>query len=164
MDQLQTRLDALEQQMRTMNRRLHWWRGLAAGLLGLAVLTWALPSGTAQEDATAAGEQAKKGLEQRVAALETLLKHFSRKGNEVTIRGANAQHPAIRGGRRSHGLRATPARPPPTGGCLCGQDPQRRQARRLAGGAAHDLRAGHQPEDREGAWSDDPTDAPLPSG
>jgi hypothetical protein len=89
MDQLQTRLDTLEQQMHTVTRRLRWWRGLAGGLLVLAVLTWALPAGTAPEDAGAQGEKEKKGLEQRVAALESLLKHFSREGDEVTITGAN---------------------------------------------------------------------------
>jgi hypothetical protein len=60
-------------------RRLRWWRGLACGPLGLAVLTWALPAGTAQE----------QGLAQRVAALKTLLKPFTRVGNEVFITGAN---------------------------------------------------------------------------
>jgi hypothetical protein len=85
MDQLHTRIDALEQQMHTVNRRLRWWRGLACGLLGLAVLIWALPSGTAQE----AEHDNNKGLEQRVAALESLLKHFSRQGNEVRMTGAN---------------------------------------------------------------------------
>jgi hypothetical protein len=86
MDQLQTRLDALEQQMHIVNRRLRWWRGLAGGLLGLAVLTWALPLSIAQEDTSTGGP---RGLAQRVAALETLLQHFSRKNNEVTIKGAN---------------------------------------------------------------------------
>jgi hypothetical protein len=86
MDHLQTRLDALEQQMHTVNHRLRWWRGLACGLLGLAVLTWALPAGTAPEEASQGGQ---RGLAQRVAALENLLKHFSRKGNEVFITGAN---------------------------------------------------------------------------
>jgi putative tryptophan/tyrosine transport system substrate-binding protein len=39
MDQLQTRLDAPEQQMHTVNRRLRWWRGLACTLaLGLLVV------------------------------------------------------------------------------------------------------------------------------
>jgi hypothetical protein len=85
MDQLQTRLDALEQQMHTVNRRLRWWRGLACGLLALAVLTWALPLSTAQEGA----RSGEKGLAQRVAALEDLLKHFSREKNEVFITGAN---------------------------------------------------------------------------
>jgi hypothetical protein len=103
MDQLQTRLDALEQQTahwqhqthtleaqtRTLARQLRWWRGLAGGLVVLAVLTWALPLGTAQEDPMAGSEKGKQGLEERVAALERLLKHFSRKGNDVTLTGAN---------------------------------------------------------------------------
>jgi hypothetical protein len=79
MDHLQTRLDALEQRTHTVERQLRWWRSVACGLLGLAVLTWALPAGTAPE----------QGLAQRVAALEDLLQHFSRKGNEVFITGAN---------------------------------------------------------------------------
>jgi len=85
MDHLHERLEALEQRTHTVERQLRWWRGLACGLLGLAVLTWALPVGTAQETAQSGG----KGLEQRVSALESLLKHFSRKGNEVFIKGAN---------------------------------------------------------------------------
>jgi hypothetical protein len=94
MDHLQTRLDAIEHEVRTLHqqtrlvtRRLRWWRGLACGLVVIGLLTWALPSGTAQEDTVAAGE--KKELEHRVAALETLLKHFSREGHEVFITGAN---------------------------------------------------------------------------
>jgi hypothetical protein len=51
MDQLQTRLEALEQRTHTLTGQLRWWRGLVGGLLVLAVLTWALPTGTAQEDA-----------------------------------------------------------------------------------------------------------------
>jgi hypothetical protein len=100
MDHLHRRLEALEQQTahlqqqthalkvhtHTVERQLRWWRGLACGLLVLAVLTWALPSGMAREEASKGGE---KGLEQRVAALEDLLKHFSRKGHEVLITGAN---------------------------------------------------------------------------
>jgi hypothetical protein len=72
--------------MQTVNRRLRWWRGLTYGVIVLAVLTWALPAGTAQEEASKKGE---KGLAHRVAALEKLLKHFSREGNEVFITGAN---------------------------------------------------------------------------
>jgi hypothetical protein len=86
MDQLQTRLEALEQQVCTVNRRLCWWRGLAYSLTVLAVLTWALPSVIAQEEAT---EKGQKGLAHRVAALEKLLKHFSREKNEIFITGAN---------------------------------------------------------------------------
>jgi hypothetical protein len=86
MDHLQTRLSTLEQQMHAMNRRLHWWRGLACGLAVLAVLTWALPAVIAQEEAS---ERGRRGLAQRVAALEELLKHFSREGKEIFITGAN---------------------------------------------------------------------------
>jgi hypothetical protein len=87
MDQLQTRLEALEQQMHSMNRRLHWWRGLACGVVVLAGLTWALPAVIAQEEE--AKGNGPKGLAQRVAALEKLLKHFSREGKEIFITGAN---------------------------------------------------------------------------
>jgi len=86
MDQLQTRLDALEQQMHTVTRRLHWWRGLAWGVVALAGLTWALPAVIAQEETSKGGQ---RGLAQRVAALEDLLKHFSREKNEIFITGAN---------------------------------------------------------------------------
>jgi hypothetical protein len=85
MDHLQTRLEALEQRTHTVARQLRWWRGLACALLGLAGLTWALPAVTADD----AKHEKKKDLEQRVAALEKLLKHFSRKDNEVIITGAN---------------------------------------------------------------------------
>jgi hypothetical protein len=93
MDQLQTRLDALEQHVQTLNRQTHtvarqlrWWRGLACGAVALAVLTWALPAVIAQEEDAKKG---RKGLAQRVAALEELLKHFSREKNEIFITGAN---------------------------------------------------------------------------
>jgi hypothetical protein len=87
-DAFRERFEALEQQTnamatqtRRLARRLRWWRGLSCGLVGLGVLTWALPVVTAGDS--------KKGLEQRVAALERLLTHFRRDGNEVFIEGAN---------------------------------------------------------------------------
>jgi hypothetical protein len=88
MDHLQTRLEALEQQMHTVNRRLRWWRGLACGLAVLGLLSWGLPLGLARED-TPDKEKGEKGLAQRVAALEKLLKPFSREKNEIFITGAN---------------------------------------------------------------------------
>jgi hypothetical protein len=58
------RLERLAQQTHTVARRRRWWRGLAGGLLVLAVLTWALPSGTAQENARTGRDQ---GVDQRLA-------------------------------------------------------------------------------------------------
>jgi hypothetical protein len=94
MDQLHERLNALESQVhtltqhtRTTQRRLHWWRGLACGAVVLAGLTWALPAVVAQEEE--AKEKSPKGLAQRVAALEDLLKHFSREKHDIFITGAN---------------------------------------------------------------------------
>jgi hypothetical protein len=44
----------------------------------------------------------------------------------------------------------------PTRGHVCGQDSQGRQARRPSRRAAHEVRAGDQPQDREGVRPDDP--------
>jgi trimeric autotransporter adhesin len=88
MDDLQTRLEALEQQMHTVYCRLRWWRGLACGLAVVGMLSWGLPLGLAREDGSEKDKD-QKGLAQRVAALEKLLKHFSREGKEITITGAN---------------------------------------------------------------------------
>jgi hypothetical protein len=88
MDQLQTRLDALEQQMHAVNRRLRWWRGLACSLAVLGLLGWGIPLSLTREDAPDKGK-GEKGLAQRVAALEELLKHFSREKHEIFITGAN---------------------------------------------------------------------------
>jgi hypothetical protein len=89
MEPLHRRLEALEQRTHTVERQLRWWRGLAGGLLVLAVLTWAVPLGTPQEDSVAGSEKEKRGLKQHVSALESLLTHFTREGNEVFITGAN---------------------------------------------------------------------------
>jgi hypothetical protein len=88
MDHLQTRLDALEQQMHTVTRRLRWWRVLACGVVVLGLLGWGLPLSLAREGAPDK-DRDQKGLAQRVAALEELLKHFSREGKEIFITGAN---------------------------------------------------------------------------
>jgi hypothetical protein len=92
MDHRPDRLDALEhhvrtlhQQTRTIARQLRWWRALACGVAVLALLAWARPSTTAQEDA----QGGPQGLADRVAALESLLTHFTRVGHEVIITGAN---------------------------------------------------------------------------
>jgi hypothetical protein len=83
---LQQQTHALQQHTHTVTRRLRWWRGLACGLVGLTGLAWMLPAVIAQEDASQGGQ---RGLAPRVAALESLLKHFSREGHDITIKGAN---------------------------------------------------------------------------
>jgi hypothetical protein len=95
MDQLRERLDALEQHVQLLTRhthlvqrRLRWWPGLACGLAVARLLGWGLPLSLAREDARDKDKD-QKGLAQRVAALEQLLKHFSREKNEIFITGAN---------------------------------------------------------------------------
>jgi hypothetical protein len=91
MDQLHECLDALEhhvhtlpQQTHALARRLRWWRGLAYGLLGLGLLSLLLSSAEVQGEGGGL-----PALEERVAALEDLLKPFTRVGTEVIITGAN---------------------------------------------------------------------------
>jgi hypothetical protein len=99
MDDLRTRLDALEQHTATLAhharqvaRQLCWWRGMACGLLALALLTWALPMGTAQE----AIQSDWRDLPARVAVLEQKLQHLTSRTDaeghaEVVIAGANVR-------------------------------------------------------------------------
>jgi hypothetical protein len=84
------RLEALEHQVRSVECQLRWWRGLACGLIVLALLTWALPLSTAQENARGGGQ----GLAQRIAALKQKLRHLASASDEegrpeVVITGAN---------------------------------------------------------------------------
>jgi hypothetical protein len=85
LEALEHQLQTLHQETRTVARQLRWWRGLACGLVVLALLPWALPSTTAQEDARGG----PKGMADRVAALEQLLQPFTRVGPEVVLTGAN---------------------------------------------------------------------------
>jgi hypothetical protein len=83
--EMQDRLERLEQsvqalgaQKRAAERRVSLWRGTAGALalVGMLILS-------------RGGLQAAAPLEDRVAALERLLTHFSRVGNDVFITGAN---------------------------------------------------------------------------
>jgi hypothetical protein len=47
---------------------------------------------------------------------------------------------------------------------LCGQDPQRREASRLAGGAADEVRVHHQSQSRKSAQPNDPAVGAFPGG
>jgi hypothetical protein len=97
MDQLQTRLDALEQQMSTVTRRLRWWRGLACAfvMLGLVGLPWYGVKTQAQAPEEVEAQEAEEveaqalTLAQRVAALESKLRFVTRSGRNMFITGAN---------------------------------------------------------------------------
>src|SRR5262245_2726092 len=80
MEALLKRLDALESQHKAVQRQLRLWRGTAGIVVVAALLCLgALPSQTAPAP----------DLASRVSALESLLQHFSRSGNDVFITGAN---------------------------------------------------------------------------
>jgi hypothetical protein len=91
MGSIRERLEALEQQTkameahtRTVERRLHWWRGIACSVVMLSLLSLALPSGKA---ADAPG----RGMAERMATMEKKLAamDFDDTVNEVVITGAN---------------------------------------------------------------------------
>lgn len=107
MDNLLQRLEALEDEVRTMQRRLRLWRQLAGSVLVLALVTLLQPWGLA---AQAPGEDPDRTLWQivnlwgRVGALERTLTHVTSVTGagglpEVVITGANL--------RLVNGLRAT---------------------------------------------------------
>ena len=95
MDNVRERFEALEQQTeqvkhetqalkahtRTVERQLRWWRGIACGVIVLALLGLPLQSGKAQYE--------DKGLAQRVADLEYKLQYVTGGEDEVVITGAN---------------------------------------------------------------------------
>jgi hypothetical protein len=107
MDNLLQRLEALEDEVRTMQRRLRLWRQLSGSVLGLMLVTLLQPWGLA---AQAPGEDPDRTLWQlvnlwgRVGALERTLTHVTSVTGagglpEVRITGANL--------RLVNGLRAT---------------------------------------------------------
>jgi hypothetical protein len=67
MDRLQERVEVLEHQTHTIERRLRWWPGIVGDLLVLGLLSWAQLSGKAA-DAPAGG------MAEPVATLEKKLR------------------------------------------------------------------------------------------
>jgi hypothetical protein len=132
---LEHQVQTLPQQTRTVARQLRWWRSLACGGVVLAVLPWARPSTTAQEDAR--GDQ--RGLADRVAALETLLTPFTRVGHEVVITGANLR---LVNGLGSTDCTAEPHEPRPdcpngTGNLIVGYNELREFGENIRTGSHH---------------------------
>jgi hypothetical protein len=103
MDNFRERFEALERQTKvmevhthTVERRLRWWRGIACGILVLALLSWTLPLNQARDVSAAKkrhedNDHKNNDLEERLAALEDKLAAFTfdDANNEVVISGAN---------------------------------------------------------------------------
>src|SRR5262245_17298364 len=81
---LEQRTEHLQQHIRTVERRLRWWRCVACGVMVLGLLSGVLPSGT-----TVDAQQG--GLPARVAALEDKLVAvtFDSANHELMLTGAN---------------------------------------------------------------------------
>jgi hypothetical protein len=78
---LKQQTEQLQQHTRMVEQRLRWLRGIACGVIVLALLGIPLQSGKAQYE--------DKDLAQCVAALAYKLEHVSGGSNEVVITGAN---------------------------------------------------------------------------
>jgi len=88
MENFRERFEVLEQQTEQLKHQTHalarqarWWRGIACGVIVLALLGFPLQSGKAQYEDT--------DLAQRIAALEYKLQYVTGGANEVVITGAN---------------------------------------------------------------------------
>src|SRR4029453_6114595 len=78
-EQLRQQTQTLEAQTRSVQQRLRWWRGLACGVIVLALLGFPLQSGKAQYEG--------KDLAQGVAGPGYKLQHVKGGPNDVTITG-----------------------------------------------------------------------------
>jgi trimeric autotransporter adhesin len=101
MEHLHEHLEALEHEVRTVQRRLRLWRSLTCAVLGVGLVSLLQPWGL---DAQAPEGGSRGSLWQRVSALERTLRHVTSATGEggrpeVVITGANL--------RIVNGLRAT---------------------------------------------------------
>jgi hypothetical protein len=107
MDHLHARLDALEHEVRTVQRRLRLWRSLTCGVLGLVLVSLLQPWGL---DAQAPEGGSRGSLWQRVNALERTLTYVTSATGEggrpeVVITGANLRIVnGLRGTATANGL------------------------------------------------------------
>jgi hypothetical protein len=91
---LEHRTHALERHARRVARQLRWWRGLTCSVLGVALLTWALPSSKAAEAPPGLLADRVAALQDTLTALQEKLRHVTavttQDGRpEVVITGAN---------------------------------------------------------------------------
>jgi hypothetical protein len=84
LDNFRERFEALERRTQRVEQRLRWWRGIACGVVMLALLSLALPSGKA-------ADTQPRGMAERMATVEKKLSamDFDDAANEVVISGAN---------------------------------------------------------------------------
>jgi hypothetical protein len=81
---LEQRTEHLQQHIRTVERRLRWWRGFACGVVLLALMSRSRHSGTAADQHPAGMGDCMVTLEQKLSAMK-----FDDAANEVVITGAN---------------------------------------------------------------------------
>jgi hypothetical protein len=84
MDNFRERFEALEQRTQMVERRLRWWRGIACGVVVLALLSLALPSGKTADTQPRGMAERMATVEKKLAAMD-----FDDAANEVVITGAN---------------------------------------------------------------------------
>lgn len=84
MDNFCERFEALERRTQMVERRLRWWRGIACGVIVLALLSLALPSGKAADTQPRGMAERMATVERKLAAMD-----FDDAANEVVISGAN---------------------------------------------------------------------------
>jgi hypothetical protein len=84
MDNFRERFEALERRTQRVEQRLRWWRGIACGVVVLALLSLALPSGKAADPQPRGMTERMATVEKKLAAMD-----FDDAANEVVISGAN---------------------------------------------------------------------------
>src|SRR5215471_4967869 len=81
---LEQRTEHLHQHIRTVERQLRWWRGIACGVMLLGLVSMPLQSGTAADSQPGAMAERMATLENKLSAMT-----FDGAANEVVISGAN---------------------------------------------------------------------------
>jgi hypothetical protein len=94
MDNFRERLEALEHQTYTLARQARWWRGIACGVMLLALVSMPLQSGKAADTQPGTMADRMAAMEHKLSAMA-----FNDAANEVVITGANL--------RIVHGLGST---------------------------------------------------------
>ena len=135
--------------------------GAVARSLGLLVRSLELRDLSQLEAAftTAVQDQARAVIVRRCPLWPTGSDRSARGQTSTTVRRVDSR---VRRKWLLHGIWCRCGGDAPARRHFCGQDLERRESRRLAGRAAHQIRAGREPQDGEGARPDDPADGAGP--